>query len=91
VTTSGSRKHSPDVTIYTTPHCHWCLVAKQYFAENMIAYREVDVSTSGPERRKMTLMTGGTAVPVIKVGAYAMTGWDETEFRKLMAGRFKRR
>jgi hypothetical protein len=30
-------------------------------------------------------------VPVIKVGAHAMTGWDESEFQKLMAGKFKRR
>ncbi len=89
--TSGSRKHSPTVTIYTTPHCHWCGVAKAHFAENNIAYREVDVSENGPGRREMTLMTGGTAVPVIKVGAYAMTGWDEREFARLVSGRFKQR
>lgn len=91
MTTNGSRKHEPRVTIYTTPHCHWCRVAKSYFAENNIAHREIDVSVSGPERREMLLMTGGAAVPVIKVGAYAMTGWDESEFLKLMAGSFKRR
>jgi glutaredoxin 3 len=91
MTTSGSQKHSPDVIIYTTPHCHWCGMAKHYFAENNIAYREVDVSVNGPERREMTLMTGGTAVPVIKVGAFAMSGWDEAEFTKLLTGAFKQR
>jgi glutaredoxin 3 len=91
VPTSGDTRPPPKVTIYTTPHCQWCGVAKRYLAENGITYREVDVSVSGPERREMTLMTGGTAVPVIRVGAYAMTGWDEIEFRKLMAGDFKRR
>jgi hypothetical protein len=30
-------------------------------------------------------------VPVIKVGAYAMTGWDERELLKLMSGKFKQR
>jgi glutaredoxin len=91
MTTSGSRKHAPEVTIYTTPHCKWCAVAKRYFAENSIAYCEVDVSANGSARREMTLMTGGTTVPVIKVGAYAMTGWDEAEFTKLLTGAFKQR
>jgi alkyl hydroperoxide reductase subunit F len=89
--TSGDNRHPPSVTIYTTPNCHWCGVAKNYFVENKIAYREFDVSSPGSARREMALMTGGAAVPVIKVGAYAMTGWDEAEFLKLMTGRFKQR
>ena len=36
-------------------------------------------------------MTGGHAVPVIRVGEHAMTGWDEREFRKLLGGKFKQR
>ena len=39
----------------------------------------------------MVLMTGGRAVPVIKVGGHAMTGWDEREFDRLFSGKFKRR
>ena len=46
--TSGSRKHPPTITVYTTPHCHWCRVAKHYLAENGIEYREVDVSGAEP-------------------------------------------
>jgi glutaredoxin len=91
VPTSGDANHPPSVTIYTTPECHWCAAAKRYFVENGISYREVDVSSPGSARREMALMTGGTTVPVVKVGAYAMTGWDELEFRTLMDGNFKRR
>ena len=89
--TIGSRKHPPSVTIYTTAQCHWCHVAKQYLSENGIAFREVDVSDRGPARREMTLMTGGTTVPVIRVGECAMTGWNEAEFNRLMTGKFKQR
>jgi glutaredoxin 3 len=91
MTTSGRGNTSPNVTIYTISHCHWCKVAKQYFLDNAISFREVDVSEPGSARREMTVMTGGTAVPVIKVGEHAMTGWDEREFRMLMDGNFKRR
>ena len=91
VPTSGSKKHPPEVTVFTTPHCHWCQVAKRYLSEHDIPYREVDVSRPGAGRREMTLMTGGSAVPVLRIGEHAMTGWDEREFRKLMSGEFKRR
>jgi len=89
--TNGIRKHPPSVTVYTTPTCEWCGVAKRYLLQHQILFREIDVSGRGAARREMTLMTGCTTVPVIKVGAYAMTGWDEREFRKLMAGNFKQR
>jgi glutaredoxin 3 len=89
--TSGSHQHPPTITVYTTPHCHWCRVAKHYLAEHGIEYREVDVSRRGAGRREMALMTGGHAVPVIRVGEHAMTGWDEREFRKLLDGKFKQR
>ena len=91
VSTSGSLGRSPKVTIYTTPHCHWCRVAKRHFSENAIRFTEIDVSRSGPGRREMILMTGSMAVPVIRVGEHAMSGWDEAEFRMLVSGRFKQR
>jgi glutaredoxin len=89
--TSGNHRHPSEVIIYTTPTCDWCSVAKNYLIQHQIPYREIDVSTRGAARREMTLMTGSTTVPVIKVGAYAMTGWDEREFLKLMSGKFKQR
>jgi glutaredoxin 3 len=91
VTTSGDAERSRDVTIYTTPTCHWCRVAKDYFAKHKIAFREVDVTKDRRGLREMVLMTGGRAVPVVRVGSHAMTGWNAAEFEKLRTGKFKRR
>ena len=41
--------------------------------------------------RDMVLMSGGRAVPVLRVGEHAMIGWDAREFERLRSGRFKRR
>lgn len=79
------------ITIYTTPTCYWCRVAKGYCNERGIEYREVDVTTDPAGRREMRLMTGQNGVPVICVGSHAMVGWDEAEFEKLRSGKFKRR
>lgn len=90
---AGDRQPRPTapVTIYTTPHCHWCRVAKHYFAEHTIAFREVDITKDARGRREMVLMTGSHAVPVIRVGEHAMIGWDVREFEKLRTGKFRRR
>jgi glutaredoxin 3 len=33
------------VTIYSTPVCHFCHMAKEFFQENNIAYTEHDVAS----------------------------------------------
>ena len=89
--TGGSSERDPRVTLYTTPHCHWCRVAKNYFGDKNIAYREIDITTDRRGHREMVLMTGRDAVPVIRVGEHAMTGWDVRELEKLLRGGFRRR
>lgn len=87
---SGSQSN-PSVTIYVTPTCHWCKVAKAYLAQKAIPYREVDITRDRRGLREMVLMTGRHAVPVLRVGEHAMVGWDVREFERLLGGRFKRR
>jgi len=54
------------VSIYTTPTCHFCHLAKDYFKENNVAYDEYDVSTNAEKRTEMLNLTGQMAVPVIR-------------------------
>ncbi len=80
----GARRTPPPrVTIYTTPSCHWCRVAKRYFAEHHVQFREIDVMTDKRGLRDMLVMTGQRGVPVIRVGERALVGWDAREFERL--------
>lgn len=89
--TSGEPLPSPSVTIYVTPTCHWCQIAKGYMARHAIPFREVDITKDRRALREMVLMTGGRSVPVLRVGVHAMIGWDVREFERLRSGKFKRR
>jgi glutaredoxin len=89
--TSGSPSRQPRITVFTSPSCHWCKVAKRYLDERGLTYREVDVIKDGRGRQEMARMTGQYGVPVIRVGEHAMTGWDKAEFERLLGGNFKRR
>jgi glutaredoxin len=67
------------VTIYSTPVCHYCHAAKDFFAENNIAYTEFDVAGDQAKRQEMIEMTGQMGVPVVIVG------FDEDKVKELLA------
>jgi glutaredoxin 3 len=91
VTMSSAPRPTPPITIYTTPTCHWCGIAKRYLAGHGVSFSEVDITHDRRGLREMVLMTGGRSVPVLRVGTHAMIGWDVAEFERLRSGRFKRR
>jgi len=53
------------VTIYTTPTCHFCHMTKDFFKENNVEYKEVDVSVDHAAAQAMVEKTGQMGVPVI--------------------------
>ena len=65
-----------NVTIYSTPTCHFCQMAKEFFAEKGVQYTAYDVSTDAAKREEMIKMTGQLGVPVIVVGGDIMVGFD---------------
>lgn len=64
------------VTIYSTPTCHFCKMAKDFFAEKNIAFTNFDVSVDAAKREEMIQMTGQLGVPVIVIGEEVMVGFD---------------
>jgi len=56
-----------NVIIYSTPTCHFCQAAKEFFKENNVEYTNYDVSTDIEKRKEMMEKTGQMGVPVILV------------------------
>jgi glutaredoxin-like YruB-family protein len=72
------------VTIYSTPVCHFCQAAKEFFKENNVAYTEHDVATDAEKREEMIEMTGQMGVPVIRIGDDVVIGFDEEKVKELL-------
>lgn len=66
-----------NVLIYTTPTCHYCHMAKDFFEENNIKYEEKDVSKDIEARKEMIEKTGNLGVPVIQIGGDFILGFDK--------------
>lgn len=73
------------VTIYSTPTCHFCHMAKEYFAANNVEFTEHDVAADIEKRKEMVDLTGQMGVPVIKIENDIIIGFDEGKVSELLA------
>jgi len=53
------------VTIYSTPTCHFCHMAKDFFKEKGVEFEDFDVSKDLDKRKEMMDKSGQMGVPVI--------------------------
>jgi glutaredoxin 3 len=65
------------VAIYSTPTCHFCGLAKEYFKENDVTYMEYNVGSDVEKRTEMMQKSGGLAVPVITIDDQVIVGFDK--------------
>jgi len=72
------------VAIYTTPVCHFCHAAKEYFQENGIAYEEYDVAADMDKRKEMVDMTKQMGVPVIRIDDNLIVGFNKPKVAELL-------
>lgn len=73
------------VTIYSTPTCHFCHLAKDFFTENNVPFTDHNVATDLERRREMVEKTGQLGVPVIMIGDKTIVGFDEGMIRELLS------
>lgn len=72
------------VSIYTTPSCGYCKMAKQFMQEQGVEYQEYDVSADSDKRKEMMEKSGQMGVPVIEVGEDIMVGFDKAKLSKML-------
>ena len=73
------------VTIYSTPTCHFCHAAKDFFTEHGVKFTDYNVATDLPKRKEMIEKSGQMGVPVIYIGDELVVGFDEPKLRELLA------
>lgn len=70
------------VTIYTTPSCVYCKMAKEFFQENKIEYTEKNVAIDTEARDMMIAKSGQMGVPVIAVDDKIIIGFDQPRLKE---------
>ena len=80
------------VTIYSTPSCHFCQKAKEFFEENNVEYTEHNVAEDAEKRKEMVDATGQMGVPVILINTgegddtstETVIGFNEEKLKELL-------
>ena len=72
------------VTVYSTPTCPYCVMAKNYFKKIGVEYNDVDVSTDDNAAREMVMKSGQMGVPVIDIDGNIIVGFQPDAFQELL-------
>ena len=73
------------VTIYSTPTCHFCQMAKEYFKANNVPYDEFNVASDLAKRKEMMDKSGQLGVPVISIDNDIVVGFDRPKLANLLS------
>jgi len=69
------------VLIYSTPTCHYCNMAKEFFKANNVEYTEYNVAEDADKRGEMVDKSGQMGVPVIFIGEDMTIGFNEGKLK----------
>ena len=72
------------VTIYSTPTCHFCHMAKDFFKEKNITFEDFDVSVDLAKRKEMVDKSGQMGVPVILIENNLIVGFNKPKIAELL-------
>ena len=73
-----------NVKIYSTPTCHFCHMAKDFFDEKGVTYTEYNVAEDAEKRAEMVEKTNQMGVPVIDVEGEIVIGFNEAKLKELI-------
>lgn len=73
-----------NVTVYSTPTCPYCTLAKNYFDKRGVKYTDIDVSADQDAARELIQKSGQMGVPVIDIDGKMLVGYRPNEFDQLL-------
>lgn len=74
----------PKILVFTTPTCSYCNVAKRYFKEKSLRYKEIDISKNPAAAADIQKRTGQTGVPVIMINNRPIVGFNKEQINKIL-------
>ena len=72
------------VTVYSTPTCHFCHMAKDFFIEKGVVFEDFNVSSDLEKRKEMVEKSGQMGVPVILINNDIIVGFNKSKIVELL-------
>lgn len=72
------------ITIYSTPSCPYCVMAKDFLKENGIDFTDFNVAEDEKAREEMIKKTNQMGVPVIDIDGEIIIGFDKPKISQIL-------
>ena len=72
------------VKLYSTNWCTYCKMVEDFFRENKVKFKNVNVQRNQKAAEEMKKKTGQTGVPVIEINGKIVIGFDIKKMRKYL-------
>lgn len=73
-----------NITIYSTPSCHFCHMAKDYLTSKSIVFTDINVAEDVDKRSEMIELSGQMGVPVIRIEDDVIVGFNKPVIDQLL-------
>ena len=67
----------PNIKVYSTPTCPYCIRAKNYLKEHNIPFQDIDVASDENGLAEMIKISGQMGVPVILIDGNIIVGFEQ--------------
>ncbi|MCK5154102.1 MAG: NrdH-redoxin [Spirochaetales bacterium] len=72
------------ISVYSTPSCSYCTLAKDYFRKHNIAFADYNVATDRAKADEMVKKSGQMGVPVLDINGRILVGFNPAEIEKAL-------
>ena len=66
-----------NITVYSTPTCPYCVMAKRFLTEQKVSFKDIDVSADQKAAKEMFNKTGQMGVPVLDINGKVIVGFNK--------------
>ncbi len=70
------------ITVYSTPSCSYCRLAKDYFRKHNIPFTDYNVASDKAKADEMVRKSGQMGVPVLDINGRILVGFNPAEIEK---------
>jgi len=74
----------PNIKVYSTTTCPYCVTLKEFLKANNIAFEEVDVSFDVEKQQEMIAKSGQMGVPVVDIDGQIIVGFDRERIIQIL-------
>ena len=74
----------PDVKVYSTSTCPYCVMAKEFLKKNNIQFEDINVGINHQAGKDMMNKSGQMGVPVLDIDGQIIVGFDKDAISKAL-------